>query len=254
MARRFQPRDMTWWGSFGLGAVAGCGATGAVVIGLLIFHGALYDWQTLVSGFVALLGALGTVVWIQFQIEESRIQENERRERRHYAARAAMPAALSGLIQYTRGYMDVLRAIPLPDADELVQVPEGWTVSVPVVPMEAVMVLRECIESAPPAAMEKIAGVLETLQVINSRINNLVRVELPDQAAAIAAYNMREHIADALDFYVTCSAMLAYARRDAEEINAEVTHAEISTQAFFFGFRRYPGLSDMLAHRYAPAQ
>jgi hypothetical protein len=57
----------------------------------------LNRYQTLIAGVFALVGAFLTVQAVRGQIQQADRLEEERRERESYAARAALPLALSGI-------------------------------------------------------------------------------------------------------------------------------------------------------------
>src|SRR5262245_52086306 len=76
------------------------------------------DYQELISGILALIGAAAAVVVVNRQIRQTqeieearRAAEDERRERRHYAARVMLPHALNSVWEYARASGDELRKI-----------------------------------------------------------------------------------------------------------------------------------------------
>jgi hypothetical protein len=71
----------------------------------------LKDWQSLVGGVLAIVAAGVGGLFIVAQTKELRRQENDRRLRRHKAARAVMPLALSATCEYTKNCATVLRQI-----------------------------------------------------------------------------------------------------------------------------------------------
>ena len=101
--------DSTFW--FWLGIVGGASIAASIFAALLAvgldsdlrrWGTLLYDWQTLVTGVLALLGAAATVAVVRQQINASHAQEEERRSRTHYAARAAMPQHWLSLLSTPR--------------------------------------------------------------------------------------------------------------------------------------------------------
>lgn len=139
-------------------SIAALAAVTLMTLGLYPTFGQwLEKWQTLLTGFMALAGAIGTVWWIQRQIDqarsqqtEQRAQEEERRERHQFAARATLPAALAELIDYVDAAIEALEAVPVAgsNAEIPLEVKKGGQRNYPIVPAEAVSVLRTCIETA----------------------------------------------------------------------------------------------------------
>lgn len=64
---------------------------------LSIFWQCLYDWQTLVSGILALIAAVISVIFIIKQIGQAEKHHQAELQRRHNAVRAIMPLALSSI-------------------------------------------------------------------------------------------------------------------------------------------------------------
>jgi hypothetical protein len=60
----------------------------------------IYNYQNLIAGSLALLGAIWTVSAIKKQIKQTDDQERERRERKHLVAQAMASNALSQLSHY----------------------------------------------------------------------------------------------------------------------------------------------------------
>ena len=121
----------------------------------------LEKWQTLITGFLALGGALMTVWVVLRQIDASNFQENERRERRLFAARAAMPAALSDMLAYVGQVVRILKSLrPAPGGDRVLY-GTGWNApTLPRPPADASNALLGCIEAAKGDAVSEIATLL----------------------------------------------------------------------------------------------
>jgi hypothetical protein len=62
----------------------------------------LYDWQTLIAGLIALVGAYWAVSGIGLQIAQADELEELRRVRAEAAAKAVLPLSLSELSKYCR--------------------------------------------------------------------------------------------------------------------------------------------------------
>ncbi len=141
---------------FALGVVFGVAA--AVLIGSLSFSiateravfEALWKWQTLIAGMLALVGAGVTVRSMNAQSRQLQDQYRDRIERQQYAARAGAPAALAELMNYTQAMLAELRALPRADEYDISDLREemGKLDRMPALPTDAMKVLRVCIETA----------------------------------------------------------------------------------------------------------
>lgn len=240
------PGGLFWIGAIFGGAVAA--SVMAFAFGFPCLVGVLKDWQTLIAGVLALVGAALTVAWIQRQIDQAQQLEDVRRERRHYAARSAMPAALAEFSDYATQQLEMLHAFG-PPVDGTITFTQAWDRKIPAVPPSAVAAFQTCIESAGLRVRKEMAKVLEELQVMNSRLR-----ELPNKTGIGASY-LNELVADALEMYVRCDGMFDYARGRASEMDIQITAEQMKTRARFSEFREqdYPTLHELLQRRYGGA-
>lgn len=242
--------------SFALGAtVAASAAVALMTLGLhATFVDWLKEWSTLLTGFMALVAALITVVYIQRQIEQTRAQESERRERQHYAARATLPAALADLVEYADAALVALKAVPLPTGScTRIRVAGGWACPTqPRVPSEAVAVLKACIETAELGPREEMAKLLAHLQICNTRLKGLFE-DLSLDRRIVTTNNMHHYLGDFLELYLRSDRMIRYARSEEPEITINITLGDMTTRAIHSDLEHYPGLSEALAKRYNKA-
>jgi hypothetical protein len=83
-------------------------------ITLTTFNNFLQNWQTLIGAGLALVGALLTVFVVGRQTTLQRQLDAQQRYRKHYAARSAMAAALSEMVEYADSSHEILKVIPKP--------------------------------------------------------------------------------------------------------------------------------------------
>lgn len=232
-------------------------AVAAIAFGILsigrheTFLNGLREWQTLVAGLLALIA----IIWIQRQISQARIQENERRERQHYAARATLPAALADLVDYADEALTALKAVPhATGTSSLIKVQDGWKQPpLPLVPKESVAVLKACIETADFGPRKEMAKLLADLQVANSRLKGLFE-DLPVDRKIVTSSNMDQYFADFLELYVRCDRMIRYGRSEQPDIAINIGLGDMTTRAIHSGLEHYPGLTDALVRRYGKAE
>ena len=248
------PKAWFWLGSFFGASLAGVIACALMTLGL---HSSIRAWlqefQTLLTGFMALGGAIITVVWIQRQIDQAHTQEADRRERQHFAARATMPAALAELVDYAEDALEALRKIPEPTAAiAILHPPTGWVPPpLPRVPNDAVAVLRTCIETADLGPRQEIASLLAHLQICNSRLYGLFNDEfVANSRLVITQRDMHTHFADFVELHLRSDRMIKYARGEEKEIENPTCLSSIMTRAIFANLENYPGFKEALAQRY----
>lgn len=214
----------------------------------------LYRWQTLIAGGLALAGAYLTVAELERQLAQEREQEGRRRWRKHYAARAGLPSALTQIVEYARQSLSVLEGIALPGSGSRVIHSPGWArPEIPSVPKEALATLQTCIESADQASMPKLARTLEEFQILHARLDGLMDDISPGSSMIVTTFYLGEQIVDYLEFDIRCSKMFDYARRVTDEIDDSVSFDEIRTRASFAGIELadYPGIEALIARRYS---
>lgn len=115
----------------------------------------LYDWQTLITGALALLAAIATIRVMRAQASIERHHHNDAIYRKGLAARAQMPDALSGLSQFTE--------VCVSWANRREKEP-------PKRPIEAVDVLKSGIEFVDNVSSKRIYELVSFYQVHNARL------------------------------------------------------------------------------------
>jgi len=174
----------------------------------------IYNYQTLISGLLAVVGAITTVFFINRQIRQANSQETERRRRSDFAARAMMPAALSELCQYSQKCASAL--VPLIENAPTTQVSVSASIrDFPAIPDDALLVLRECIEFGSEAVAENIADLIRKLQVQSSRLGG--EVWLSESGNTIVPPILIDCVLDALEIYARSTSLFPYARREQDD-------------------------------------
>ncbi|MCZ6741024.1 MAG: hypothetical protein O7D27_02560 [Alphaproteobacteria bacterium] len=115
------------------------------------------EWQTLTAAGVALFGAWLTIRVIRAQIRLQKSQIEDEKRSRGWAARAALPDALSALCEYSESCLSYLM-----QRDEDHDIPEA--------PVEAINVVKSSIEYVDPDSAKKLFELVVHYQVHNSRL------------------------------------------------------------------------------------
>ncbi len=129
----------------------------------------LYEWQTLLTGLLALAAAWLTVRKMNRQIEvhETEIANEEKnradaRRSKGWAARAAMPDALSGLSAFASKCMGCLQS-------------EKAAAELPTQPTSAIDAIKAAVEHVDPLSAKKLFELIVHYQIHNSRLWDLDR-------------------------------------------------------------------------------
>lgn len=129
----------------------------------------LYHWQTLITGALALLGAVATVWVILRQIGQADKLHEEGWRRESLAARGVLAVALNAITDYAVASLTELvklhklhrdgRAIPIPEF--------------PPLPAEIIEPFRLAIRAAEPDKAEELTQVLGMLQIHNAHLRDI---------------------------------------------------------------------------------
>jgi hypothetical protein len=130
----------------------------------------LFDWQTLIAGILALLGAFLTVRVIRAQISQAGNSEEARRKRDELAARAVLPLALSQFTRYARDCI-MLLVIYVPGHGSRPPVPNN--LALPTLSPDVIRSLQESARYAGPGVVSQIASLLSKFQVQQARMIEL---------------------------------------------------------------------------------
>lgn len=156
-----------------------------------------YDWQTLITGALALIAAWWTVRQIREQIDLQKLEisVNERRHeeaqrRKSQRARAFLPDALSGLPEYTskcfKYVSGVIKEIPNP-------------------PESALSAIKEAIEYVDSDASDRLIELVNFYQIHNSRLAHF-------QVDGGPVVKMEECLYDSVKLRWLTNRMFSYAR------------------------------------------
>ena len=198
----------------------------------------LEKWQTLVSGILALLAALGGAYMIHRQIRQQQKIENNRISRQYTAARSTLPLVLSSIMEYTRGVGGELRRIYTEEAGDHVrsEVFSRW--QIPPFPQGDAGTLASIIEGAPEDIVVAISKLLTNLQVqaTNTRGLEAGGVLGTTRRRTVPKPEIETYIKRTADIYARCSMLLEYARDEIECVDPAPDVEHFSRALFIFGF------------------
>jgi hypothetical protein len=196
------------------------------------FLDALDHWQTLLTGVLALVGAIATVFYIHRQIKQADDLENARRRREEIAARAVLPLALTRVVQYAIQCLRVIRdhsARPvMPGA------PLGPEMDIPTVQGDVVGALQACVRYGDERVVSQISTLLALLQVQRARLGELISRSSQRPDRRITRFEAMGAMTDAAEVHAKASALFDYGRETAD-MRARSTREEIDSAFFQVG-------------------
>ncbi len=146
------------------------------------FGQCLFDWQTLAAGVLAVSGAMFTIKIISKQISQAEMHRNDEIERRHQAARVALPLALSAVSELTQTISDNI-ALKIENYDpetgsitlDAILDDENETTLLPklTIPENVIDSFQQFTETlSQKDEIRHIAELLSSLQILLSRYNS----------------------------------------------------------------------------------
>jgi hypothetical protein len=220
----------------------------------------IYDWQTLLAGTLALIGALLTVLAIVRQIRSAHDDANsqiratkedtdrqigwtvrleaERRRRDERAAKAVLPLAISPLIQYALDCLSLLS-----EASEGDDEAEFGDHRIPIIPTNVITPLREVARHADETVSKQVETVLSKLQVQHARLTGQLARKPLDGKRRLSRYELSGLVWDAADLYAQIARLFSYAR-DEDALRTPATAEEIMTPVRIAGI--YPETHSIL--------
>lgn len=135
---------------------------------ILIIGNWLYNWQTLISGMLALVAALWAGCNLNRQIRQTAKLADQQLQRQHKAARATLSLTLSVLVQVVEQLLlDLRRA-----RKELLNGQEVREFSPPTLPADTIPELQQIILSTDnPSVTEPISEIIRQMQTLWSRVS-----------------------------------------------------------------------------------
>ncbi len=182
----------------------------------------LYEWQTLVAGLIALIGALGTIAIVKHQINLEKERYLNDRKSKMFAARAALPDALSEICKYAKHCVEY-HSNSLLAHFEIEAVP-NTTIVLTKPPFEAANSIKESIEYLDPVSAKKMFELLVFFQIHNARLTE------NDQSRE----TIDQFIFDAIKLYALSERLFPYARMIEDSApDTELDKERIESYIFF---------------------
>lgn len=175
----------------------------------------LKEWQSLAGGLLAIAGG----AFVVLQTAEMRRQEANRMKRRHAAARAVMPLALSALCEYAKVCAKTLYQIQR-HADEGGIPTSSHYPDFPSLPVDIVSRFADVIESSNARTADSFAQILRDVQVHSSRLRSLTS-DLASSSSGVTTHNIDHNIVDSIELYARAETLFDYARGKTKQVPRE---------------------------------
>lgn len=151
-------------------------------------------------------------------IIQNSLLEDDRRRRRERAARATLPLALTELCGYAIRCMEgVERIRECVRADGNLDRGRALAVAnelaAPEIPLDALAVIKECIEYSDDVAAEAMAVLMRHIQLHHTRLGDLLaRLQSSQRERIVLAINVDTALLDAAEIYARSEALFGFAR------------------------------------------
>lgn len=177
----------------------------------------LLDWQTLIGGGLALLGA-----WLT--VRALRIQARTDEDRKARAARVMLPSALNLLVDYAIASVRWLEGIrknaTLSEAGAYKTA--NMTLTHPKTPLDLIKALRDCVEFLPLAHARHVGEILSKIQVQNTWIASLDDYLVNYSLYEIKRFGLTKEIDDAsvksVKLIALANSLFPFARFETDDV------------------------------------
>ena len=172
-----------------------------------------FEWQTILSGLLALAAAAITVRYLKKQIWQSEKQESDRLRRQHDAARATLPLTLSGLIGVMSGMLSELEKARI----ELKTKRVVRNFDPPSPPTDAIAELQQIIVSTDkPSVVQPISEIIRQIQTLWARVQ-VLRNEKEQNIRAGLSIEVCEWIIQSAKIHALIESLFDYARCESQD-------------------------------------
>lgn len=184
----------------------------------------IYNYQTLIGGFIAVAGAVLTIRRMQAQIDQEAKLHKQQRKRKLRAARAMLPLILTSFTEYARQCGKAV--CPLLDVvDEHEAIPHEAIVERKpkldiVFPRDIVSEIKEVIEHENPKNVVILTELVAMSQILQSRFEGL---RDSPRHRITSRSNVNSLILDCAELEARASALYEYARSNGRSTPGDFT-------------------------------
>ena len=209
-----------------------------------------YEWQTLISGILAIAAAVIAAALLHSQINQTERHEQDRRNRRLESVRASLPLVLSQICGFAREMVVQLVAARRDRPSNTTGPVEG-EYNPPELTREIINDLRAFIEASDNAQVNALLSeIIRELQVLTSRARSLIDAADTNWNSSIPT-NLDEYIVQAARLHTITGNLFEFARGEAEGPPDEISWDSVSSFLFFRHVEKddFPGVYAILERR-----
>lgn len=221
------------------------------------------DWQTLITGILAVIAAAASIWMIRHQMSQVAEIEAERLRRRYLAARATLPATLNTIMGYAQVAIEGLQHIygDVSDSGEYPARSDGFAslstrpiYVAPQPPPDMIAAVERIIEASNDHAVaDVLADILNRAQVLNSNLHDLPRMLA--SSTLMVRTNIDGYLVQAARIYAEAESLFPFARREAETVSKPATWEDVERALFLMHIERedYPDPYELIQRKKATA-
>jgi len=198
-------------------------------------------FQSLIAGILALIGAIWTIRTITRQIRQTNDHEEERRRRKSFASRSALPLVLTNICDYARELAGFADCVYRKDLEGYADTKNRKLVEK--YPYEHIEILKQCVEHADLATMTILSSLIRRIQFTRSRVRrSLNDLNLFDHMhEETRKRKSKSHLIDAVYLHAIALHIYEYADGNAEFISNSVSVDLLKVTLHDFWTTEYSG-------------
>lgn len=202
-------------------------------------HLSASDWAAWAQAILSATSVAAAAFIAIYQQESQRRRQEELRRRKNSAARAMLPAAFSGLCDYTSHCFGYLRWCKDYNAAK-----SSANIAPPKIPADLILIMKDCIEFADEVPRDHLCELIEKIQIQNDRLTLVRPLTTP--------HTINTSIVDTVEIYARIDLLFPYARRQNDGDAGSPTLAKMQTAANLNQVIHYPDVSSLIERRYGP--
>jgi hypothetical protein len=179
------------------------------------------EFQTLISGVMALGAAATTVFFLSRQMRQVELFERKMEDRENRSARPLLAFVLVKLLNYSESCFQQLRKLEekvVSSGEDDFDLP--LNLAIPSLPADTFSTLQMNLKFGSESAISAVTKLLIKLQIQNSRFRGLA--ETNDDIPSDHLSNLHVYMADALSISLLCNRLFPYARGEIDEVEVAI--------------------------------
>jgi hypothetical protein len=197
------------------------------------FSSWIYEFQTLISGVMALGAAATTVFFLSRQMHQVELFERKMVDRESRSARPLLAFVLVKLLDYSESCFQQLRKLE----EKIVSSGEAdfdlpLNLTIPSLPDDTFSTLQMNLKFGSESAISMVTKLLIKLQIQNSRFREFA--EKNDDLPSGHLSNLHAYMADALAISLLCNRLFPYARGELDEVEVAIKGEHLFQAGGFF--------------------